>query len=226
MLNNNDHIRQLAILGGTFDPPHTAHLNIATEACNQLGIDDIALLPCHIPPLKSSPSVAVKHRLNMLKLVSESRPGVYIDDRELLTESTSYTINTLEALKTEQPDTKLFFIIGTDNLLTFDKWHRWQDILQFCHLIVCHRNSTTDNKEYSLDELSGTIKKHIITDVKQCQLKASGCIFLAQTTRLDISSTEIRSALEQGHDVSKWLTPEVYNYIKQNRLYQRLHNTC
>jgi nicotinate-nucleotide adenylyltransferase len=219
-------INKLAILGGTFDPPHKAHLSIALEACEKAEISNIALLPCRIPALKSSPTVTAQHRLNMLRLAIEQKTGICIDNRELLTHSTSFTINTLEALKAEKPATTLFFIIGTDNLLTFDKWHRWQDILELCHLIVCRRSSDVQYDESSLKDLNNNLRNRLVTDMKQCQLAPAGYIYLADTALSDISSTEIRHALEQGYDVSKWLEPKVYSYIKQHGLYQQTGNTC
>jgi nicotinate-nucleotide adenylyltransferase len=216
----------LAILGGTFDPPHKAHLTIALEACEKAKINNITLIPCRIPALKSSPSVTAQHRLNMLELASRRYPQIRIDDRELLSNTTSYTVNTLEALKTEMPDSKLFFIIGTDNLLTFEKWHRWQDILGSCHLIVCRRSSKGNISDSAIDTLNNNIKNRIIRDIKQSHHSSAGTIYLADTTLSDISSTDIRRALEEGHDVSKWLEPEVYKYIKQHRLYRQAHNTC
>ncbi|MEO0368769.1 MAG: nicotinate-nucleotide adenylyltransferase [Pseudomonadota bacterium] len=213
----------MAILGGTFDPPHKAHVAVALEACEKAGMDKIVFLPCHIPALKSSPKVTPTQRLNMLQLVVEEHPGIDIDGRELLSDTTSYSVNTLEALKAEDPDTTLFFIIGTDNLIMFEKWHRWQDILELCHLIVCRRS---DKDDTPFETLHQDIKRRLIDHIEPCHNASAGYIYLADTKLSDISSTEIRLALAQGRDASTWLEPKVYDYIKQHGLYQGTPNTC
>lgn len=225
-MSKNEKTHRLAILGGTFDPPHKAHIAVAIEACEKVGINSTVMLPCHIPALKSSPKVTSAHRLNMLRLIADEYASIRIDERELLSDTTSYSVNTLEALKAEFPDTTLFFIIGTDNLITFEKWYRWQDILKLCHLIVCRRIDKSDTLDLPYDALHQDIKGRLTDRIELCQTTSSGYIYLAETRLLDISSTEIRLALEQGHDVSKWLEPKVYDYIKQHGLYQGTPNTC
>ncbi|TDF42358.1 nicotinate-nucleotide adenylyltransferase [Alteromonadaceae bacterium M269] len=217
---------RLAIFGGTFDPPHKTHIQVVEQACQLAGIHHVKVVPCHIPPLKSAPSVTSEHRVNMLQLAIDGKGNFSIDTRELESDVPSYTVNTLKQLKAENPNTTLYFIMGTDNLLSFTRWHQWQEILTLCHLLVCRRNSESNEQTNPIDKLDNEPKKRITQSLEQYESQDSGLIYLADTDINNISSTSVRKLLKHHQDVSEWIEPAVYDYIKHHGLYQDSSNNC
>jgi len=106
-------MNRIGILGGTFDPPHNGHIAIAEQACKQLKLDKIILVPAYIPPHKThKSSISASHRLNMLKLAIDGRKGFKVSSVELKRKGISYTIDTLKALKKQYRNSDLILIIG------------------------------------------------------------------------------------------------------------------
>ncbi len=133
---------RLGIFGGAFDPPHTAHVALAQAALEQLALDELRVIPTGDAWHKTRPLSPAAHRLKMCELAFAGLPKVLVDDRELRRSGPSYTIDTLQALRAEQPDGKLFLLIGGDQWASFSSWHRWQDILDLASLAVVERPSS------------------------------------------------------------------------------------
>ena len=136
---NPEKLKRIAILGGTFDPIHHGHLKPAQQVANWLKLEKLVLLPAHIPPHKNGTYANASQRKAMVELVCEHDKLFHIDSRELTRTSPSYTVETLKEIKSENPHSQLFFIIGMDSLLNFTSWHQWQEILMLCHLVVNNR---------------------------------------------------------------------------------------
>ncbi|GAA4892162.1 nicotinate-nucleotide adenylyltransferase [Ferrimonas pelagia] len=208
----------LGLFGGTFDPIHNGHLRCAYEVQQALALDEIALLPNRLPPHKASPGVSAEQRLAMAQLAVADLPGLRVDPRELQRQTLSYTVDTLEELKAEQPERTLCFIVGMDSLLSFHRWHRPERILQLAHLVVCHRPG------YALDvdsEAQHWLEQHRLSAPAQLRQQACGGIYLQPTTLLDIASSTIRAQLNQGQLPHFLLPPQVVAYIEQHQLYPR-----
>jgi nicotinate-nucleotide adenylyltransferase len=123
----------LAILGGTFDPPHRTHRRIAEAALEQLPVAEVAVLPAGDHPHKGSRrSTAALDRLAMCRLAFARLHRVRVDDREVLRKGVSYTVDTLEALRAEAPDRALYFLIGSDNLPLLPTWKDHHRVLELC----------------------------------------------------------------------------------------------
>ncbi|UAA39941.1 nicotinate-nucleotide adenylyltransferase [Paraneptunicella aestuarii] len=206
----------IGIYGGTFDPIHYAHIFPVQQAAQQVGIEQVKLMPCHIPPHKNQPNTKPSDRLAMVKLVSEHVTIFSADDRELRRHKASYTIDTLEEMRSENPNSPICFFIGMDSLTSFHQWHRWQDILDYCHLVVCcrpgyHQEQQTDIADFL--QQRETAKPQDLHD------KLNGHVFYAQTDEIDISSTMIRENLRVGLPVDELLPPYILSYIRQHHLY-------
>ena len=129
------------LYGGTFDPPHFGHLYPLQSVADKLNIDSISLLPASIPALKKAVSSAT-HRLAMTRLLIAQDDRLKLDTTELEREGPSYTINTLQHLKSLHPRHKIVFIIGQDALANIHLWHNWRSLFDYCHLLVMTRPNT------------------------------------------------------------------------------------
>ena len=210
--------QRIGVLGGTFDPIHFGHITPALDNAKWLSLDQLYLLPTHIPPHKEQTAASATHRHAMVELVCQQFPIFQVDTRELLKNSPSYTVESVKDISEQYQNSQIFFIIGMDSLLTLTSWFRWEEILKYCHLVVNTR------PEYNLKKLPQTchesLSQYFIDDINALNNIKSGNIIFHQRAHLDISSTNIRQELKANiYDENK-LTPEVIKYIKQHQLYK------
>ncbi len=119
----------LGFYGGTFDPIHHGHLQLALYVAAHCQLSCLQLLPCHLPPHRAHPGVSSAHRAAMVELAIAPYPQLQLNTLELSKNSPSYTVETLEQLRAQYPTDTLLFVIGMDSLNQFQHWHRYQDIL-------------------------------------------------------------------------------------------------
>ena len=173
----------IGIYGGTFDPVHNAHIVPVRQAALEVDINSITLLPCHIPPHKDSPHTKASDRLAMASLVCEHDAMFKVDDRELRRHKASYTIDTVEELRNENPENPICFFIGMDSMVNFHKWYRWQDILDNCHIVVSARPGYLIQPEHNLDDY---LQQRITADKSELHQQLNGKIYFAQTDKLSL----------------------------------------
>ncbi len=203
----------LYLFGGSFNPPHRGHIEPLLALQQQYGVGNITLLPNHISPLKlDQPPVSNAHRLAMLQLCTAEFPSLTISDYELTQPETSYTYNTLLHFSEHY---RVFFIIGEDSLQSFDKWHRYADIMQLCHIIVLPRDQVQTKV--------GTLPKKIVQNINTLTQgpihHKIGCITRVILPRVNISSTQCRLELLNRDIESQFITPSVLNYIRIHHLF-------
>lgn len=191
---------KIAILGGTFDPPHLGHLILADTVIRELNYDKVLFIPSKIPPHKNiSGEVSNEDRLNMLKLSIEDDKRFSFDDYELKSEGISYTIKTLNYLyENYDIDGKIALIIGADLIKDFHKWKEPEKISKLSNIVAVNR------------EESGNLDKK---NIEKYNIK----IIIAP--RIDISSTLIRERIKKNKAFRYFLNDKVYNYIISNKLY-------
>lgn len=210
---------EIALFGGTFDPIHKGHIACAKHVAQWLGLTQVCLIPSHIPPHKSSTTVSALDRLAMVKLAIKDDPFFSVDDREVLKKTTSYTVETLEELleelKADKTDRKFYFIIGMDSLIHFTKWHRWQDILKLCHIVVSTRPG------YDVNAIPNELNAFIEKDAERITQHCTGKILIAPPCFHDISSTEIRHFIANQQKTDTLLPQPVSKYIRINHLYAK-----
>ncbi len=207
-----------AYFGGTFDPIHYGHLRPAAALAQETGLQHVILLPNNVPPHREQPEASATQRKTMVELAIRGNPLFQVDDRELQRATPSYTIDTLETLRVEKGDSApLAFIIGQDSLLTLHRWHRWQEILDYCHLLVCARPGY--RRPLDTAELESWLADHQTDDAKQLHRQRHGLIYLAHTPLVSISATEIRQRRQQGIDCHDLLPESVLKYIDTQGLY-------
>ncbi|TPG64000.1 nicotinate-nucleotide adenylyltransferase [Ewingella americana] len=217
-LNSPSDISLLALFGGTFDPIHYGHLRPVEKLAKETELKQVILVPNNVPPHRPQPEASALQRLKMVELAIEGNPLFTIDSRELSVQKPSYTIETLETLRKEHGAQRpLAFIIGQDSLLSLYKWHRWEELLNFCHLLVMARPGYAERLD--TPELQGWYNRHRVTEPSKLQQRAHGYIYQANTPLLDISATEIRQRRHEGKSCANLVPAAVEHYIDSQGLY-------
>ncbi|WP_440875500.1 nicotinate-nucleotide adenylyltransferase [Thalassotalea sp. PLHSN55] len=209
---------RIGLYGGSFDPIHWGHINSAKHLANWLALDKLTLIPNRIPPHKNASNIDASHRHNMVKLVCQQESLFTVDDRELVKTSTSYTVETLAELKQEQPQSTLFFLIGMDSLQTFTTWHRWQDILQLAHIVVSTRPGYCPKNNNQ--EVQTLLAQYQVNQVADTKHRSAGCILLAPEKNWDISSTQLRAAVNNQSKCTDLAPKYILDYINRYKLYR------
>jgi len=206
----------IGIFGGTFDPIHLGHINIAEQCVKQLQLDKLYFMPCATPAHKSKSNVSAKHRANMVNLAIKDNNSFALDDRELKRTGASYSVLSLRELKQEFTEKSILFLIGMDSLNTLSRWYHWQEITQLCHLIICKRPGQTFSPS---QETQTYLNQSTTTDNSDLNKYKSGKAFFLDTPEIDIASTQIRSHLNESDLINQLMHKDVIDYIKQNNLY-------
>jgi len=201
-------MREIGILGGTFDPFHNGHLSIARAAKDEYDLSEMILMPARISPFKLGKKVTnEEQRVEMLRLVASENPGFSVSVIEAESERVSYTYDTLTLLKNSYgDDVKLFFIIGTDSLLSMETWYKGKRLLREFQFIVGSRpgykeEETLDRVDYYGDRYG--------TEVR-----------LMTNDRVDISSTEIKNIIKSGGSITGLVPDCIERYIYEHGLYK------
>ena len=191
---------KIAILGGTFDPPHLGHLILADTVITNCGYDKVIFIPAKIPPHKNiSGEVSNENRLNMLKLSIENDERFLLDEYELNNDGVSYTIKTLDYLyKNYNIDGKIGLIIGADLVRDFDKWREPEKIAEISDITVVNREDDKNLYKEHIDKYN---------------------IKVIMAPRIDISSSLIRNRIKEKKGFRYFITEKVYDYIVSKKLY-------
>ena len=216
-------MKTIGILGGTFNPIHYGHLRMAQELADDLHMDAIRFIPAANPPHKNAVTISAEHRAAMVGLAIANNPQFMLDERELHRTGTSYSIDTLLSLRAELgDDTSLTLFMGSDAFTQFNTWHRWQEILQHCHIALVQRPHANKNQAGNpLPKiLEDFLHAHYTENGEDLHNSPASYITMRQVTALDISSTAIREAFKQ-HVSTRYLMPDsVIDYIKSHQLYK------
>ncbi|MFZ8832305.1 MAG: nicotinate (nicotinamide) nucleotide adenylyltransferase [Thermodesulfobacteriaceae bacterium] len=201
---------KVGILGGTFDPPHLAHLRIAEEALEAFSLNEVWFCPAFDPPhRREKPKADFEERLHMTSLAVENNPALKVIDIER-GESPSYTIITLQKLKKLFPHMNFYLIIGWDSFLELPSWHRYQELIDLAELIVCTRGNMDKA------EAEAIFSKKVEAYWGSSKKKRVHLLFVFP---FEISSTAIRKLRANGKSI-RYLVPErVYAYILEKGLY-------
>lgn len=214
--------KKIGILGGTFDPVHIGHLRSAIEVLEGCGLDEVRLIPGAVPPHRVTPNVSAQQRLTMVELAVQDISGLSADDRELQRTGPSWTIDTLLSIREElDPHDQLYFILGQDAFAGLDRWHRWQELLDHCHLLVLQRPDQPVPLPVAVQALLDRHGVDIPADIQQ----PHGRIGLIQQSPLAVSATAIRHQLAAGRMIRFLVPAAVEDYIHQQDLYAATSET-
>jgi len=202
----------LLIFGGSFDPPHRAHLELPCVVANQLGCDVIVYVPAGRAPHKlDQEQTDPAHRLAMLRLALAGREDAVVlsDEVERVSDDRpSYTVDTLQRLRERiSPDATMRLLIGADQVRIFDSWHQPERVVALAEPAVMVR--PPDTRESLLASLDGDADR------------ALWAPRLVEVPQLEISSTEIRGSVAAGESIDAWVCAEVERYISEHGLYAR-----
>ncbi len=210
---------KIGLLGGTFDPVHHGHLQLAEAAIIECGLDQVVFIPAAEPPHKDSTAVSsFAHRLAMLQLATESRQEFVCNAIEGLLPKPSYTIDTLKVLQQQYDKGHcLYFMIGADAFLDILSWKLHQDVLRSVHIILSKRKGYTGEPLANLLKNLGYRQEQGLwhaTDGKKD-------IYILRKIPDAQSSSNIRAMIGKGLSVEKFLPSSVMLYIRKNKLYHQ-----
>ena len=191
-------------MGGTFNPPHNGHVHAAQQAAQALRFDRLLLIPDNVPPPKTLPkgSASGEQRLEMTRRMAKLIPGAEASDMELQRGGRSYTAETLRRLTAEHPGSELYFIMGTDMLLTLDQWREPEVICALATLAVIARDEA--------DRTAIARKAVWLKDKWQARVAIVDC------PALPVSSTEVRADRQRCREM---VPAEIFAYIERQNLY-------
>lgn len=195
---------RLGIMGGTFDPIHNGHLDIAGMALQEAALDKVLFLPDGDPPHKT-PGARGAERMAMVELAIRGMDKFFASDMELKRPGTTYTVDTLLHLKKSYPGYQLYYIIGADTLFLFSSWKTAEKVARLCHILVAPRpgisvHDTAVQQELMLQEYG----------LHTTRLSNPGC---------DISSSHIRELIRNQNPVNQFVPGAVAEYIARRGLY-------
>ncbi len=195
---------RVAVLGGTFDPVHNAHLVLASGARDAIGADEAWLVPAHTPALRDEPVAPAHLRLAMLETAVRSTPGVAVLDVELRRRGRSYTIDTLEALREKYPDREPWWVVGADAARRIHEWHRSDELLATICLVVVQRAGSPPFAEAQARALGLDLGRTVVL----------------QLTPPPVSASEVRSRVAQGKPITGLVPAAVADIIAASGLYR------
>jgi nicotinate-nucleotide adenylyltransferase len=206
----------IGILGGTFDPVHFGHLRPALEVQEALALDEVRLVPCHIPPHRTQTHASAAQRVAMLEAAVRAHPTLRMDTRELQRHGPSYTFDTLVSLREELGDAGICLLMGADAFGGLSTWHRWSELTDLCHLVVMTRPGA---EIPSTGELADFIRRHRAPDAAALRTRPAGGLLFQPVTALAISASGIRRLLGQGLSPAFLMPEAVIAFINHEGLY-------
>lgn len=198
--------KKIAIYGGTFSPPHVGHINVAAAVAREEKPDKLLIIPTFISPHKTQCSDASpEQRLEMCRLAFSDIECARVSDMEILRQGKSYTYDTLCELYSE--DTDLVLVCGTDMILSFDRWYRFDEILKMTSLVYVRREND--------DDISQQIQKK----VEEYRQKYNAAVKEIKVQAVEASSSEVREKIKKREDTSSFLSASVKEYIEKWKIY-------
>lgn len=187
--------RRVGIIGGTFNPPHLGHLIMAQQVGDQLGLDEVRFMPDAQPPhVDAKKTIPAQDRANMVQRAIADNPLFKLETAELKRGGKSYTYDTMKALKARHPETQYYFIIGGDMVDYLHTWSHIDELVKLVTFVGIKRTGYPTTSRYP--------------------------VIWVDAPLIDISSTQIRHKVSQGHTV-RYLVPDtVADYIKEHHLYE------
>ena len=195
---------KILLFGGTFDPPHKGHMNNLQAAMDCVQPDKVIVMPAGIPPHKKASTTDAALRLAMCECFTALSPKVEVSDWEVRQGGRNYSVNTVEMLHSRYPADSLYMCVGSDMLLGFTRWYRWQDILRMTALVVESR------------EVGDAAALHAAAEALRRQ---GATVLLAQAQAFPCASSDIRSGRVPRSRWQEVLPPNVIQIVKDNGLY-------
>ena len=208
----------IGVFGGTFDPIHYGHLRTALEIRERMALDHVRFVPCNDPPTSKRPLLDAATRLRIVNAAIATEPDFVADDREIVRGGVSYTVDTLQSLRTEFEGVPLALVMGMDAFVSLPSWRDWRRFLEYVHIIVAHRPGWEAPRDGVLGEL---VSRHAVHSPRALHEAQAGHLFIAEVTQLEISSTALRASISDGVDPKFLVPPAVRSIVLELECYAR-----
>ena len=215
--------KRIAIYGGTFDPVHSGHLEIARRVLQLFAIDEFLFVPAMVAPHKQDREVSgALHRYAMLALATNREPRLSISTFELDGPGRQYTVDTLFHFRSQFAESAdLFFVMGADSWAEITSWREWRRLLTLANLIVV----TRPGYDVSVEQVGADVAASVVDlrGATESTMQAGAQkLFVTDVVMLDVSATEVRraAAADDSEKLNKLVPPEVAEYIRKYRLYR------
>lgn len=196
---------RIGVFGGSFDPPHLAHASLLETAVDQLGLDEIRVVPTGDAWHKERTLTVATHRLAMTELAFASCPKVVVDAQEILRTGPSYTVDTLRSMAATTSQADWYLIMGEDQAAALTTWRAWQEILQIATVCVADRGDTIR-----------------VTDLFDAEKLFPHRFIHLQMPAMAVSATQIRSRVASAQAINTLVSEPVARYIADHHLYLNL----
>lgn len=190
---------KIGVFGGTFDPIHAGHIISVSEVKLSFGLDKVIFVPARQSPHKETMPLSNNDRLNMIQKAIDGYDGFSLDTYELDRDGKSFTFDTAEYLNDKYPDDELYFLMGTDQYDSFDKWYKHDELINMMNFVVMMRHSD--------------------------DIEISAPFIRADQLVVEVSSTLVRNRIKQGLPYRHFVDESVHEYIKENALYEAKKST-
>ena len=208
----------LGVFGGTFNPVHVAHLRVAEEVREALGLAKVLWIPSADPPHKRGSIAPARRRLEMVRLATASNPAFETLDLELSRPGPSYTVDTLAQLREIHPDARLWFLIGADALEEVHTWHRPERLFELASFAVFSRPGTPSRP--LPERLAPDLARLFRAGPTRLEHREGHELREVAVPQLDVSASDLRRRIARGASV-RYLVPDpVIDYIEKHRLYR------
>jgi len=211
------------ILGGTFNPIHLAHLRIAEEVREACALDEVLFIPAASPPHKDvAGDILFAHRLAMVAAAIADNPAFRVSDLEARRGGKSFSVDTLEQLRQDDPAGERYFIVGLDSFRDIATWKKFARLFELAHLVVTARPGV--ELADPLTALPVAVQGEFCYDdqLKNLRHRSGNTVIFLEETRLDISSTLIRRKAAAGESIRYLVSPAVAAYITDHGLYRNM----
>jgi nicotinate-nucleotide adenylyltransferase len=209
--------RRVGILGGTFDPVHLGHMDLADAAHKALGLTEVVLVPSNVPPHRPQPTTSAYHRFAMVAFAVQERPDWRAADLELRNDAPSFTSCTLDRFHDRgYRPTELYFVIGADAFFEIESWRDYPNILEAAHFVVISRPRIPVR---GVAERLPNLAARMVTRPLDAVSSEVPLIILIDAPTADVSSTAIRERMAAGESIAGLVLPRVRQHIEQHGLY-------
>lgn len=217
-------LKLIGVLGGAFDPIHYGHIKLAKAWQDVATLSKVLFIPSGLAPHKNI-VLENKHRVEMLNLALNPYTNFFTDDREIKKNQNdlkpSYTIETLQSLIIEKKKDQAFcFLMGSDAFLNLESWHLWNELFNYCHILIVERRKSP----IIVDQLTSALKKEwserLTQNIEDLRGSSYGLIMTKKFEYIDISSSQIRDAIYSNKNLTDLLPAAVADYINLHGLYR------
>ena len=222
-------MKRIAFYGGSFDPVHLGHTTIAGKLMDLFGLDEFVFIPAfHAPHKLDRKPTSAFHRYGMLCLATRNDDAFKVSTMELDLPEKPYTVETLERLKAELPDDRIFFVMGADSWWDIRTWREWENVLTMSNHIVVTRPGYEIDCSHVTDEIRDRIVdlRHDGPETVEIKIESipgtgDSKIYITDAVEMDVSATAIRSGARDGsNDWQRYVPDDVAKYIEKYQIYK------